>query len=79
MNESTQLPPPDILGIQKVDGALLYYIIVVGATTIHALSVIDSTKMIATQKTAKAVFKLRNYAVPNPDAIVHFQKSDMQL
>ena len=74
---SDPLNDTEIKHVQAVTGTLLYYARAVDNTMLLALNSIASAK--TTQKTARAVIHLLNYAATHPNATIRYHKSDMVL
>ena len=69
----------DINFIQKIVSTFLYYGIAVDNTILVALSTIASEQSAATSNIAKKITQLLNYLATNPDATIHYTRSDMVL
>ncbi len=65
--------------LQSVVGTLLYYARAVDNTMLPALGTLAAAQTKGTVATAEAATKLLNYAATHPDAVVHFNASDMIL
>ena len=78
-DNSKSLDKSGLKRIQEVVGTLLYYARAIDNTMLPALGSIASEQAHGTERTAKAVTKLLNYAASNPEAKIRFHASDMCL
>ena len=69
----------DAAVVREVVGTLLYYARAVDLTMLPALGTIASQQAQPTEYTMQAVVQLLNYAASNPDAVIRYYASDMQL
>ena len=74
-DDSLAMPPPWVKHCQK----LLYYGHAVDSTLLIALSAIALEQCNATENNEKAVHQLLDYCATNPNAVMQFYASDMQL
>ncbi|MHA7856378.1 hypothetical protein [Marinobacter shengliensis] len=79
MDDTPFLDAHDKKRVQEVVGTFLFYARAVDCTMLTALGTIASKQANPTQATMEAVTRLLNYCATNPDAIVRFHASDMQL
>ena len=78
-DKAALLDPVDKTFIQQVKGTFLYYVRVVDATMLLALSVIASDQAAPTENTMKKTLKFLDYVTTHPDTILAYSSSNMIL
>ena len=76
---STLLPDGEIVKIQSIVGALLYYTRAVDPTMHSGLNEVSITQAKPTQQTLAKCLRLLDYVATHPNATIRFHASDMIL
>ncbi|KAG7342946.1 reverse transcriptase RNA-dependent DNA polymerase [Nitzschia inconspicua] len=79
VDTSPQLDAAGIKRVQEIVGVFLFYARAVDCTMLPALGSISTQQARATTKTLSAITKFLNYAATNPEAVVRYRSSGMQL
>ena len=78
-DSSAKLGSEDKLFVQQVTGTFLYYVRVVDATMLVALSSIASDQAAPTENTMRNTLQFLDYMATHPDAIPTYRESSMVL